>query len=615
MTSNVVQLPQNPKSDASISTDPVDELADFAISKTKFEQLLQTWDTEIKQTSKNRLTRDLEFSVDVLRTDGTLDEDETIIPIRVIDTNIQRELPPYVNYIMNSRRLSTFRSLSVPGTNTDNIEQEYTSGMTYCGWQNAHYKVLDGSSTHGWDACEVTFDASKSLHVAVEQVGHDRLFWPRTCLKLEQAQYILRAYDYAPSELRSFITKYGWEADEVNKLLASHEKTSKSAETLRVFKALYKRAGDGVIMVGWFSIGQGSGDWLKKPKSLYLGIDKKTTDANGTVTWSPVPITQYPYFLLPYRESEKPNLTDRKGRVFLDGNKQEAETGIWSAYINGMQRASHLRASPKQDDGTGNSVSNDQVHNIGGAIIIDKPMDYYYLPYPDSSCLNAVEQMDNQNAAETNQVNFAVNNRQDSRKTAKEIETANNQASMLNSVQLTLFSTYFREVYSFAWLIVQSQALQGLIKFLQIPNPVAAQDPTQPQMVNDFGTIGQLYELRAAGDVDVVQRQELLQQMKQDWAVFQNTPLGPTFLEDLIRLAYPAKAEQYITILRQGNAQQAQQSQALIKGLGMALQGAIKDDPSMMSKLPPDQQQHLQQMIQAANAIPAPNQPPSPPSK
>lgn len=602
MDSNVVQLPQNPKLD--LAVDVEDELADFSKAKTKFQQLIQTWDTEVKQTAKNRLNRDLDFSVDILRTDGTLDEDETLVPVRVIDTNIQRELPPYVNYIMNSRRISIFESLTQTGTNTDNIEQAFTSGMSYAGWQNAHYKVLDGSCTHGWDTCEVTFDATKRLHCAVEHVGHDRLMWPRTVLKLEQAAYVIRAYDYSPTEIRSFVKKFGWDKAQVDILLSSHEKTSQAPETLRIFKSLYKRSTDGVIMVGWFSLGSGSADWLKAVEPLKLGIDTKTTNVDGTVTWVPIPITRYPYFTLPYRESEKPALVDRKGRAFIDGNTQEAHTAMLSAYINGMQRASQIRASPKQDDGTGNS-SVDESKNIGGAVILDKPMDYFYMPFPDASCLKAMEFLDNKNSSETNQVNFAVNNRQDSRKTAKEIETANSQASMLNSVQLTLFSTYFREVYSFAWLIVQSQALQGLIKFLQIPNPIAAQDPTQPATVNDFTTIGQVYELRAAGDVDVVQRQELLQQMKQDWAVFQNTPLGPVFLEDLIRLAYPAKAEQYIQVLRSGAQQQQQQMTGLIKGLGLALQGIVKDAPQVVKGLPLDQQNNLQQMIQAANAVQA----------
>lgn len=603
MAGNNVQLPQDPKAaiEGVLPTVVEDSLSSFSTSRLKFQQLVTDWDMEIKQTEKNRITRDLDFNVDALREEGSLDEDETIIPDRVIDTNIQRELPPYVNYIKNSRRLAIFSCLTKPSLNTDNLEQAFTAGMSYSGWEIPHFKVLDGSCTHGWDACEVTFDATKPLHVAIEQVGHDRLFWPRTAMKLEQAKYVIRAYDYTLLELKQFITKYGWSREEVDKITNSVKDTAKSAEAQRIFKVLYKRDADNVIMIGWFSLEKGCGDWLKAPVPLYLGIDSMTLDAQGNKVWTKTPITQYPFFILPYRESEKPRLTDRKGRVFLDGNKQEAKTGILSAFINGMQRASHLRASPKQDDGTGNSVSADEIKSIGGAVILPKPMDYYYLPYPDPQTLTSLEYLDNSNAQETNQVNFAVMNRQDSRKTAKEIETANQQSSMLNSVQLTLFSTYFRSVYSFVWLIVQSQAMQGLIKFLQTEKQVDPQMPSQ--LVNDFDTLQESYDLRAAGDVDVIQRQELLAQMKQDWGVFQSTPLAQMFLEDLIRLSYPAQADKYIAVMRQGNQQQMQQMTSLVKGLAETVKGFMKDAPQAMQSLPPDQVQHLTQMIQAADAV------------
>jgi hypothetical protein len=195
------------------------------------------------------------------------------------------------------------------------------------------------------------------------------------------------------------------------------------------------------------------------------------------------------------------------------------------------------------------------------------------------------------------------------RKTAKEITAAQQQQSLLNSVQLTLFSTFIRGVYSFAWQIVQSQALQGKIKFLQIqqqqpvPNPMTGQpmmDPTtgqpmmQPIWTNDIATIGQTYDIRAAGDVDVIQRQERIAQMKQDWPVISQTPLAIPFLAEMIKLEYPDVGEKWAAVLMQ---QQVNQT-GLIQSLAGMLGGVLKDHPEIAQTLSPQDQQSVAMIMQ-----------------
>ena len=98
---------------------------------------------------------------------------------------------------------------------------------------------------------------------------------------------------------------------------------------------------DGIVHVAWFHLGEGVDDWLKNPEPLYIGIDKKD---DQTGQYVPVAVKEYPYFILPYRESEKPKLIDKHGRCFLDGNKQEAQTSILSAFVNGLNRATKIMA-------------------------------------------------------------------------------------------------------------------------------------------------------------------------------------------------------------------------------------------------------------------------------
>jgi hypothetical protein len=599
--------------------------------EVKLKRLIRDWEPTRHLTEKNRKMRDLEVSTESMRTEGILDEDETFIPVRIIDVNITREQPPYINYLKNSRRLCIFTSVDNPDYDSSKLELDFTRGMTYLGWENQHYKAIDGSATHGWDTVEVVFDSGKPLHVGIEQVGHDQLFWPRSLKNIQQASNVIRAYDYSLIELKQFVKAYGWSGDQVNKIIQARKSHKNESETVRVYKRMFKV--DGIVNVAWFSIENGCDDWLKIPAPLYLGIDSQTQTLDPmtmqpTMKWEPVPQTDYPYFILPYRESEKPKLIDKRGRCFLDGNKQEAQTAILSAFVNGLTRASNTLASPKVDDGSGNSVKEIANSPLGGGTILNKPVDFYNSPYPDPSVLVALQYMDTSNSNETNQLNFAVANREDSRKTAKEIGVAETQSNLLNSVQLTLFSSYIRGQYTLAWLIVQSQAMQNLIKFLLVNQQQPQMNPLTKQPVigpdgqpvmndnwtNDSQSISQTFDVRAAGDVDVIQRSELISQMKQDWPVVQNTPLASQFLEDLILLSYPQKGEQYVNILKSSQGNQIQQGTKLISAMNLVIQELVKANPEVVKSLPPDQQAQLgdimNQAKQVASTAAQPNQKP-----
>lgn len=594
-------------------------------------RLVQTWTEEVENTKIRRETRDVDVDVEDLRQRGDLDEDETLVPVRVIDTNIQREQPAYINYLKNSRRLCVFNCLSEPEIDTQKLEEAFTRGMTYTGWEKDHFKCLDGSQTHGWDSVEVVLDETKPLNVAIEHIGHDNLFFPRSNINIQFAPRIIRKYDMTLSQLDKFVSKYGFSAAQVSRLKEVRRNTQKETETLIVYKCFFKK--DGQVFVSWFSLEAGVDDWLCAPAALDLGIAEQQmqpqtvmqTDPLTGMTvpttvmqpvWVPSPIKQYPIFILPYRQTEKPRIIDHKGRAFLDENKQEAQTAILSSFINGLTRASNIYASPSAEDGTGSSLKEIENLKLAGGRVLSKPMDFWSPPYPDAMVLTALQHFDVANSQETNQPNFAVVNRKDSRKTAKEIDTANEQQALLNSVQLTMFSTFIREVYSFAWLIVQSQAIQNKISFLLVKmqrpvmNPAAGNTPMvdemgQPKLenvwVNDVERIQQRYDVRAAGDIDVIARTEKINQMMQDWPVIQNTSLRSRFLADLIKLKYPDTGDQYAAILEQDD--QLAQLKGMVGRLGTIMAGAMKQHPEMMTALPPEQQADVGALVQQAMAV------------
>jgi len=299
-----------------------DELLDFTTARIHLQRLTQEWSGERNETVLRRAERDVNIDVEALRQKRKLDDDETLIPVRVIDTNIQREQPAYVNYLKNSRRIVTFNSLEQPNSDTQQQELEFTRGMTYIGWENPHFKNLDGAQTHGWDSIEIVEDNSKPLHVALEHIGHDNLFFPRSSIDIQFAPRVIRRYEMTLLQLDKFVASYGFSKAQVDKLREARKSTQKALETIEVFKHYCKK--DGQVYVSWFCLEMGVDDWLKAPVVFDLGLVDPKTQA-------PIPTTFYPITVLPYRESEKPHIVDHKGRVFYDRNKQEAQTAILSS--------------------------------------------------------------------------------------------------------------------------------------------------------------------------------------------------------------------------------------------------------------------------------------------
>lgn len=581
-----------------------DRLMDYKEAKIILKRTIDDWKYNLAKAVTNRKKRDVEVNVEQLRQSAKLDEDETLIPIRVIDTNIQREQPAYINYLKNSRRLCTFRSLDTPDLDTQNLELAFTQGMTYLNWETPHYKCLDGASTHGWDSVEVVYDENYPLNVGIEHIGFDMLFFPLSNKDLQQCPCVIRAYDITIPQLKSWVTKFGFVSEQVNTVIDKTKDTSKANETIRIYKRYCKW--EGSVYVSWFELESSTSDWLKAPMPLSLDIIDPQTKQQK-------PITQYPIYFLPYRETEKPRLIDHKGRVFLDENKQEAQTAILSGFVNKLTRSANIYAAKNSEDGTGSSLKQLANLKLVGGRILSAPVEFFSPPAPEPLTLTALEYFDEANSQETNQVNFAAMNRTDSRKTATEISASQQQQSLLNSVQLTLFSTFIRGVYSFAWQIVQSQAIQGKIKFLMIQqqkpvmNPMNAQQPlpdpqnpgqplTQTIWVNDIQTISQTFDIRAAGDVDVIQRQEKIQQMKQDWPVISQTPLANAFLAEMIRLEYPDTGDKWAAVLMQQSINQTN----LIQSLAQMLGGVLKDNPQIAQKLPPQELQTITQVINEA---------------
>jgi len=576
---------------------PEADLSNFNSVKPRLDKLISDWEPERTATITRREVRNIDVSVEALKTSGELDETDTFVPIRVIDTNIRREQPPFIAFLKQSKRLASFTDIKEPSRNTTDLENEFTRVLTYIKWETPHFKCLDGAQTHGWAAIEVVFDVDKPGHVSFDYIAHEDLIFPLECEEFQANEIVLRRFSISILKLKSYVREFSFDPVQV-KLIVENKKDLRADENIVIYKCFYKK--DGVVYVGWFSKELGCTDWLKKPDLLFLGISEQVEvpappaidPLTGTLVpqpltteWQDSPISIYPIFLLPYTETEQKKIVDFKGRVFLDKHKQEAMTTGWSSFLSAQNLAAGVLASLDRES-TGGAAKLESVKVQHGKVINEK-VNFFHTNFPDPSMLLALQALDTQNSQETGQVAFAVKNRQDSRKTATEVQASKETTSELGSVQVTLYSTHIREIASLAWKIIQSQALQEKIVFLfksQVDPMTGMETGT-----NDLTQIAKEYDLRAAGDTDVIRRAELLEEYQAILPLLQGTPIYEDVLAEIVKLTLSDKGTILAEKLKAGDPAN------IIAGLLKVLQGAIS--PQEQAMLAPDEINSLKAII------------------
>lgn len=573
-----------------------EDFADFSKAKVLLDRLIDDWSEEIAESKTRRSERYVDLDINSLRASGAIRPDETFIPERVIDQNILREQPAYINFLSKSKRLAIFQSLDDPSYDSQKLEREFSQGIRYAGWLTAHYKLIDGFQLHGWTALEVVYDETKPMNVAVEYIPHDRLFFPISGLEnIQDAEYIIRSYCVTSLQLRRFVASHNFDAEQVNKLLENNKESRKRNEKHEIYKCYYKV--DGLVSVAWYCRDTGVNAWLKKPEPLYLGIVESTSPTQASVNTGNTNLTQggvtpnngvgstnfmprqldmYPVFVFDYRESEDEEMTSKVGRHFLDQPKQEARTAIVSGFVNRLSRSANVYGSV---DGSAETETQMRQLDIklqhGG--IYSKKVNFFSMDPPDSTILQSINYLETKDAADAGNTAYAVMNRKDARKTATELSLAEKDSNLIDTVPLSLFSEKLREVLSFMWKIVQSQALQNNIKLLQIPvvepriDPMTFQIVEQTRWTNDVANISQNFDVRPAGDVDYVERSQKITQMKQDWPVIAQTGAKNEFLKDLIKLEYPENGEKYASLITQQDP-----ALMLVNQLATILKGSLE---------------------------------------
>ena len=316
---------------------------------------------------------------------------------------------------------------------------------------------------------------------------------------------------------------------------------------------------NGIVQVAWCHP-EACSTWIRIPRPLYIGRRKlvpalSVQPQQGMISPQPQQQSQlvdggeeyetmFPYIIFPYLISENDTITYLKGRIFLDQDLQEAVQSLVSSTCTQARRAAGLYGSKDASDPNEDLMMQKNIYLRSGCIVNSK-ISFTQLAPPDPGIFSAIQMLRIGNQNETSQVNFAVNNREDSRKTAKEIETSEKQQQALSTVQVVLFSIALTQTYRLMVSVIRTRVLAGLLKIS--PN-------LQPLYARTF-------TVKPSGDADVIEKQQLIEKMTQSWSVIQNTPVAQMFLCDLLELMFPERAAKYCQLIQQ-QAQQAQSQQA-----------------------------------------------------
>ncbi len=554
----------------------------FKDLQEKVKNLSDQFKDVIAKTQKNRLLRDMQVNNEEERQKGRFKPDEIYIPYHVINDNISKESAAYINYLTKSKNAAIFKDKNSAAVESfESIERPFTSAVRYEGYEHDVFPTVDGHQLHGIDYMECKYDESKPGYFSFEQLGYENVWYPKNVQrgKFQATPILVRNCEVTKDELLAFpnVNK-----DQVDYLFRDVVKNDPCKNFISVQKVSY-RYPDGKVWTCWMNY-EKSTDFIREPQPLHLGRWSMTPGPVDPMTGMPGPGSKeqifedfYPVVPFPYTITENKRLIDTIGRSQLDENIQEAVSSLVSCIINGFHKGSQFMWAPKNPTNTAELSQLDFVWEAGRGL--NQPVDFFNHPYPDADGMTLVNALLTQNKAETAQVNLAVGNRQDyaSRKTAQEIKTGDQKETELKTVQLVLISTSWKELLNIAWLIYKAQLELGTI------------------VVDGFNMaiLQRNLMLQVAGETEVLQRQETLQNLQNLWPIISTTPAAMPVLEDILRLMVPANADKYIAAMQMA----VQDDKAVLQGLAEIVTAIATQHPEV---IPQESMPQLQALLQKA---------------
>lgn len=557
---------------------------DYNLLSDKFKRMLGKHEGEV--LSKVETSRQIRFMPHVapaMKAKGELKQGETYIPVRLVDTNIRKEHPEVVKYLTQPARtlvLSPKDADKLPSeTAQEPLERDFTDKARYENWETPWIKGYDGAATFGYDAVRVDFDLDYEGHFVVTHVGRENLVIDTEIEGSLNAQEMVGLrVPMTGFEILEHVESGNFDADAANQLIASVEGKSDQDNVNKilnvshdVYEILFKVVEDGetYVYTAWWA--KGCSGFLSKAAKLFLGrrdMAKPIRSSNGIQDFEPFYEKDYNVFLIRYSETENSRLNAIKGRVELDEADQDAASALLSSIVNGAIASVPVYMAPAQNPSDPDMAAKPPKvvsKKMANELILDKPTNFQTKPGPDTTLLSSYQMLMGKNAAEQSRVDIAAKNRRDSRKTAAEIKATTAEANERSNVQLVLFSQTYVAAYSLCFSIYRNRVLLGRI---------AASETVKALLA------AVRYNLRSAGDVDVVERQAKEEKLRAYAPMVAGTPLALVFLKRMLIHAFPEMSEEIEKALQEHSQDKGliQTLHTMVKQLSTGPEGELKPE-------------------------------------
>jgi hypothetical protein len=538
--------------------------------------LLSQWRQHILPiVEENRDAAELDITSQEARARKIVAGNEVYIGRRVISDNMRREMPAYLQYINGPRVLiAQPKNIPVPATITTAIEDEFTLGFRYDGWLEQHICISNSSMLHGRGVFMVLSAPDTLLGTKAVYVAADDFAIPTGARDLQRANMLGVRYSISVDQFRAWGKTYGWKPDAMTTIVGSMPQGEEVTRMIELHQMFY-RIND-VVNTCWYA---------DKDSQVLLRGPVPYTSGAFDETGQPVPATQYPFFPIYYNITENPILIERKGRAHMDMHDQEALTMMWTGLVNTCMRASEIYASVDATPQTENPAIQQTEFVVEPGRIIDKKVTFFNTPWPDSMMLSALNALGTTNSAAAGQVDFAVTNRKDSRKTAKELDLATDQSAANKSVPLTMFTSGYKPLLTYQFTILRTNIAARVNQTFLAPMPEARQALVEMEWV-----------IHPAGDVDYVERLKQLDMYVKLYPMIAQTAAGPEFLRKIVELAFPKDYKSLEPYLKDNT-----------RGMLQALLTIVQQVPT--ESLPPEAAAKLQEIVATAQQMATPDAP------
>jgi len=601
------------------------KLFDYDKSSKKFSQMISDFITQVEPVYRSENdTRFVDVSVEEERVNGRLLSDETLIPDRVIDSTIRRELPAFLSYL-SGPRLVKLDNVHFPDDDPAVLETAFNTGCKYNGWLTEHYKIIDAGLSHGIAFAEVVYDETKPLKLALEFVSPLDFIYNRRAIKMDDNSCVIRIYRYTADQLQEKVVEFGFSQEVVDALVKSREEQQDFLTFLFiVYKVTYKNSDDGnQIYSLWYSKDGDAKKWLREPQRVELGFkipNPQFGQAQQAAQqlplpgvppvpqqeqWQPVGLIELPYFAYQYYQTSQQELGLSRGIVFLQEFEQELQTTGMSALANNFVRGSGVYAYLDDPESQGSALKETSV-KIRTGLVYNKKIGFFNLPPSDPNFMRFLQLRRTNQMQDAGQATAALQSKTGrTRPTAAEVDASVEDTQSLNGISISMYSNFIHQAYTFIFKIAKNLAQQNIIYLVGKKVMTTLPGKTEPELLidNDQMVLAQHYRVLAAGDSDVIKRQDRLTKMANAWPMIQGTTIVSSYLQKFLELLLPEDGKDFALLLQQGD---------MMKNTLLALSQVVQAMLPDIAKIMPDKVQQVQQMIQAAQQLagvqPQPNQ-------